>query len=89
MLDNYNQIIKVEFKTGDTIYYLDGLVHNEHLPAIITNDGLLLFFKHGKLHNESGPAYFGPRGLVEYWLEDIQYNYEEWDSITNHSDHYP
>ncbi len=81
----------VKHDSGDVITYLNDQVHSydPNEPAVTTALGTLIFFKHGKLHRDCGPAYFGPHGLVEYWLDGKQYSYEDWDLITNHSDHYP
>ncbi len=83
----------VTFDTGDRITYNQdtGQVHSfeTYEPAVITTNNVMIFFKEGKLHRTTGPAYFGPNNLVEYWLDGKQYTHEEWDLITNHSDHYP
>lgn len=83
---------RVFHDNGDVVTYRNGLVHSweDYEPAVITKDGFFIFFKDGKIHRERGPAFFNPVGkLCEYWLDGVQYSYEKWDLITNHSDHYP
>lgn len=98
MYSKDNELINLPWKlvihdSGDSIYYLDGVVDSLYgvAPAIqskIGNKYCFIWFKQGKLHRDNGPAYMFDN-IREYWLDGKQYSYEDWDLITSHSDHYP
>jgi hypothetical protein len=58
----------IEYDDGDTLHYVNGLLHRSNGPAVKTKDGYELWFCHGRLHRNNGPAYIGPEGMKEYWL---------------------
>lgn len=67
------QWLTIEYDTGDTITYYNGIVNSrDGAPAIITNNGYRLWFENGKLHNIAGPAVIDPHGEREFWVEGKQ-----------------
>ena len=41
---------------GTLEWRLDGQLHREDGPALVTSDGTQLWFRHGVAHREDGPA---------------------------------
>jgi hypothetical protein len=58
----------VEYDNGDTLHYVNGLLHSRSQPAVKTSEGYEIWFCNGRLHRSDGPAYIGPGGIKEYWL---------------------
>jgi len=68
-------------------YDSDDMNHREgDMPAQITTNGYMSYWKHGKFHRECGPAVIWPSGRVEYYLDDVEYTKEEYINKLN-SDH--
>jgi hypothetical protein len=74
-----DQWIINEYDTGDTISYYNGVVesYKDH-PAVVSNNGTLLWFSNGKLHRVNGAAVKNINGTQEYWLDGVQYSWAEW-----------
>ena len=66
--------ISVITDDGSIEWLLDGLLHNEHGPAVLAPDGTLEWWFEGKLHNLKGPAVIYPDGSVEYWIHGVSYD---------------
>lgn len=89
---SYRKLI-VKFETGDTVTYDydTGLVHsfiervifNESIyaPAVLSNKGDSIYFKQGRIHNDAGPAFIGRNDRLEYWLDGVEYSYDQWDKL--------
>ena len=57
-----------------TEYRLNGKLHNDNdLPAIVYNDGTLMWFKNGLMHRVNGPAFISLTG-TEYWYQNGEYH---------------
>ena len=62
---------------GTTMYYIDGIRHNEDGPAIVYGSCYMtkhMFYFKGKLHNTKGPAIVYRNGSVEYWVNNQLHN---------------
>jgi len=71
-ISRYNTIRRFD---SDGNYHRDG-----DMPAYITTDGCVEYWKHGRFHRECGPARIWPNGKQEYWLDDIAYIEKEFDA---------
>src|ERR1700691_2727979 len=71
---NYTGII--EYKDGDTGYYLNGSLHREDGPAVLKKDGTLEYWLNGNLHREDGPAKIYPDGIIKYYINNINITVE-------------
>lgn len=56
-------------KTGTERYFVDGLLHREDGPAVVTKIGGKSWYKNGKLHREDGPAIEEPDGTCHWNLD--------------------
>jgi hypothetical protein len=52
------------FYPGDVAWFYRGKLEREKGPALIKNDGTLIFFKNNLVHCETGPAIIIPNSLV-------------------------
>lgn len=51
-------------------------------PISVTyKNGTKLWFLNKKYHNLEGPAREFPDGGKEYYIDDVQYSFEEWDRL--------
>ena len=55
------------------------------MPAFITTDGHMVYYKHDKLHREYGPASLNYVEGEEYYLDNIEYSYDEYIMKLNSS----
>jgi hypothetical protein len=68
-----NEIMTIQNETR-TEHYWRGILHQEHDPAVTTNDGTQIYYKYGVKHRENGPAiidrkpYFVNRENL-YWYQ--------------------
>jgi hypothetical protein len=60
------------------IWYKHGKRHREDGPAISIDDHTKCWFKDGVLHREDGPAIVYDDVDVRYFLNGIQYSFEDW-----------
>ncbi len=49
-------------------YYINGLLHNEHGPAVEWEDGSKFWYTKGIRHRENGPAAEWGDGIKEFYL---------------------
>jgi len=54
------------FKHGIHEYKVDGKLHREDGPALITDDGYQSWYKNGKWHRADGPACIWPDGTQQW-----------------------
>jgi hypothetical protein len=59
--------IVLEQKDGDSVYTLDGLLHNTEGPALVLKNGESHWYQHGIKHRTDGPASSYPDGSVRYY----------------------
>jgi hypothetical protein len=82
-----NDLPAVIFDHGSKVWYRHGKKHglrhrDNDEPAVIWSDGDMYWFKHGKLHRETDAALISLNGNKEYWLNGINYNFEQWLKLT-------
>jgi hypothetical protein len=53
---------------GDSYWYINGKLHREDGPAMITSDGIKRWFLKGEYHREDGPAIEYPNGDKSWYL---------------------
>ena len=64
-------------ENGNKHWYLDGKLHREDGPTIVTVDGTKFWHRHGKLHREDGPAIELVDGTKSWYLDDENVTEEE------------
>jgi len=60
----------------------DGVIHSDSGPAIIYNDGSVVYFKNGLKHNAKGPAVVWADGSKEWWFGGRFFTEEAWINET-------
>ncbi len=58
---------------GSYRYVLDGKLHRDDDPAVISMSGTKEWFQHGQWHREDGPAIEWSFGKQEWYLFDKEY----------------
>ena len=71
------------YDNGNKYWRLNGVLHNEHGPAIEFANGYKHYYLKGKLHNEHGPAVEGVDGYKEWWLNGKWMAEEEHKKLTS------
>ena len=56
----------------------DGRIHNDFGPAVIFPDGSTQHYQHGHLHRTNGPAIETTDGTIRWFLNGIEYKFEQW-----------
>ena len=60
-------------------------LHRKGNPALVTVNGIQMWFEHGKLHREDGPAVIWADRTEEYHLRGKEYNFTTWLTRRNRS----
>ena len=72
---------------GVEYWLLNGQYHKEDGPAIKYLDGSEEWLVYDLYHREDGPAIIWMNEKRQYWyLNDIEYSFEEWCEKTNKTD---
>jgi len=71
---------KSEFYEDLAVYWVeDNELHREDGPAVVMQENdAKAWYQHGKLHREDGPAITDNIGNKGYYLNDNEYNEEDW-----------
>ena len=75
---NYETYEVRVFENGDKLWYQNGERHRLDGPAIEYANGTKHWRQNDKLHRLDGPAIEWSDGSKEYFIEGIEYTYEEW-----------
>ena len=55
------------------VWYKDGIIHREHEPAIVYDDGTKMWVKNALIHREGGPAVIYHFGRKEWFLKGTRH----------------
>ena len=66
--EGVNDLPAIEEATGDKLWYKNGLLHRENLPAVIRS-GHKQWYRNGKMHRVGLPALEDSSGYKEWWMD--------------------
>jgi hypothetical protein len=69
---------------GTQTWMLNGLLHREDGPAVISPSGYQAWYLHDQLHREDGPAVVFPNGSRFWYLNGMELDEQEITVIVNH-----
>lgn len=77
----------VEYKNGNTSWYLNGLRHREDGPAVTSDSGYRMYYLDGALHRLDGPAVHLPNGNESFYIAGLEITESNFKAFTQRNTH--
>lgn len=71
----------IEVSDGSYHWYLNGVRHRNNGPALYLLNESEVWYQYGEKHRENGPAIEYHSGNKKWFLEDIEYTEEEFNTV--------